>query len=76
METSNQRTDSVSGILGGAFVALALWAAMHPPSFTSVLADFGPLNAHLIHDFAAASGAFGVGLIVAWRVPSWRHWSP
>lgn len=63
---------TLTGTLGGVFVTLGLWAAAHPPSFTVVLADFGPYNTHLVHDLAAASAAFGVGLIVSWRVPIWR----
>lgn len=63
---------TLTGTLGGVFVLLGLWAAAHPRSFTAVLADFGPFNAHLIHDFAAASAAVGVGLIA--RPHTWRTW--
>jgi len=58
--------------LGVLFLGLAAWAAVHPRSFATVLADFGPFNAHLVHDFAASSAAFGLGLVLAGRIPSWR----
>ncbi|HSI27591.1 MAG TPA: hypothetical protein VK948_09285 [Aeromicrobium sp.] len=61
-------------LFGLGFTAMGLWAAADPRSFTDVVADFGAYNPHLIHDYAAASLAFGIGLLaaarrVAWRVP-------
>jgi predicted anti-sigma-YlaC factor YlaD len=53
-------------------LALGAWAAVDVESFASSVADFGPFNAHLVHDFAAASATFGLGLVAAAFVPSWR----
>lgn len=58
--------------LGGVFLLLGAWAAVDASSFADVLADFGPLNAHLVHDFGAASGAIGAALVVAAWYPEWR----
>lgn len=58
--------------LGTVFVVLGLWAAVDGDSFSDVLADFGPANAHLVHDFGAASVAIGAALLVAAWTPSWR----
>lgn len=69
---TGQARSRITVALGGVFVMLAVWAAAHPRSFAAALADFGPFNAHLVHDFAASSAAFGVGLVVAGRVPGWR----
>lgn len=60
--------------LGATFTAVGLWAAVHAPSFGRTVADFGPRNDHLVHDYAAASLAVGLALLVAayrtaWRVP-------
>jgi hypothetical protein len=62
------------GMIGMAFTTQGLWAAMDAESFGRLVADFGPRNDHLIHDYAAASLAIGLGLLVAalrapWRVP-------
>jgi hypothetical protein len=62
----------VLGALGVAQLALAAWAAIDAGSFTERLADFGPENPHLIHDFAAASATFGAGLVLAARFSAWR----
>ncbi|TCC35326.1 hypothetical protein [Kribbella speibonae] len=56
----------------GLFAALGIWAAVGSGSFTRTLADFGPRNDHLVHDFGAASIAIGVGLLLAVRRTSWR----
>lgn len=37
-----------------------------------LIANFGPENAHLVHDFAACSATFGLGLLIAARRPDWR----
>ena len=58
--------------LGGLYLVLAAWAAAHPVSFSLILANFGPTNEHLVHDFAACSATFGLGLVIADRLPSWR----
>ncbi|WP_350278793.1 hypothetical protein [Kribbella sp. HUAS MG21] len=60
------------GALGGIFVGLGLWAAGDSGSFARTLADFGPRNDHLVHDFGAASIAIGAGLVLAVRKTSWR----
>lgn len=39
----------VTVALGVVFLGLAAWAAVHPRSFATVLADFGPFNAHPVH---------------------------
>jgi hypothetical protein len=59
-------------VFGVVFVALSGWAAFRPRSFVRVIANFGDYNAHLVHDFAACSATFGIGLLVAYRVRSWR----
>jgi hypothetical protein len=59
-------------LLGGSYLALAGWAAAHPPSFTAVLANFGPANDHLVRDFAACAATFGVGLVMGGPRPRWR----
>ncbi|WP_219415647.1 hypothetical protein [Pseudonocardia nigra] len=59
-------------LLGGGYLVLAGWAAAHPPTFTTVLANFGPANDHLVRDFAACAATFGLGLVVAGRRPHWR----
>jgi hypothetical protein len=56
----------------GGYLDLAGWAAAHPPSFTAVLANFGPANDHLVRDFAACAATFGLGIVVAGRRPHWR----
>lgn len=58
--------------LGGLFVVLGLWAAIDSASFTDVLADFGPENSHLVHDFGAASVAVGACLLIALRRTAWQ----
>jgi hypothetical protein len=57
-------------LLGLATTALGGWLAVDPES--SPAAAFPPLNEHLIHDSAAAFLAFGIGLLLAARVPAWR----
>ncbi|RZT28495.1 hypothetical protein EV649_2272 [Kribbella sp. VKM Ac-2569] len=57
---------------GGLFAGLGIWAAVGSGSFTRALADFGPQNDHLVHDFGAASIAIGAGLLLAVRRTSWR----
>ncbi len=58
--------------LGAFFVLLGGWAAVDSGSFSSVLADFGPENSHLVHDFGAASSAIGTAMLVAAWLPTWR----
>jgi uncharacterized membrane protein len=60
------------GALGGLFVVLGLWAAIDSESFTDLLADFGPENSHLVHDFGAASIAVGACLLIAVRLTAWQ----
>jgi len=57
-------------LLGLATTALGGWLAVDPES--SPAAAFPPLNEHLIHDSAAAFLAFGIGLLIAARLPAWR----
>ena len=57
-------------LLGIAYTALGGWLAVDPG--TSPAAAFPPLNEHLIHDSGAAFLAFGIGLLIAARVPAWR----
>jgi hypothetical protein len=58
--------------LGIGYLALAIWALAAPASFAATLANFGPGDQHLIRDFGACSAAFGIGLVVAARLSSWR----
>lgn len=58
--------------LGFVYLALAVWALAAPASFATSLANFGPGDQHLVRDFGACSAAFGIGLVVAVRTPSWR----
>ena len=57
-------------LLGLATTALGGWLAVDPES--SPAAAFPPLNEHLIHDSGAAFLAFGIGLLIAARLPAWR----
>jgi hypothetical protein len=57
-------------LLGLTATALGGWLAVDPES--SPAAAFPPLNEHLIHDSAAAFLAFGIGLLIAARLPAWR----
>lgn len=59
-------------LLALGFIGLGGWAAVDARSFTTVVADYGAYNPHLIHDYAAASLAVGIALLVAARVPAWR----
>jgi hypothetical protein len=58
------------GLLGLLSTALGGWLAVDPES--SPAAAFPPLNEHLIHDSGAAFLAFGIGLLIAARLPAWR----
>lgn len=60
-------------ILASAQLVLGAWAAIDARSFARTIADFGPANLHLVHDYAAASLTFGVALLLAWRLPGWRR---
>jgi len=60
------------GALGLLFTALGAWAGIDSATFTDVLADFGPENDHLVHDFGAGSLAIGAGLLLAVRRTAWR----
>jgi len=60
------------GLIGALFTGLGVWAAFDSSSFGAVLADFGPQNDHLVHDFGAASVAIGAGLLLAVRRVEWR----
>ena len=60
------------GLLGVVFTGLGLWAGIDSGSFNQVLADFGPRNDHLVHDFGAATVAIGVGLLIATRRLAWQ----
>jgi hypothetical protein len=62
----------VIGLFGALFTGLGAWAGIDSGSFTRVLADFGPENNHLVHDFGAASVAIGAGLLVAVRRVAWQ----
>jgi hypothetical protein len=60
------------GLFGTLFTGLGAWAGIGSSSFAATLADFGPENDHLVHDFGAASVAIGVALLVAVRRVAWR----
>jgi hypothetical protein len=57
-------------LLGLVFTALGGWAAIDPASFPAK--EFPPLNEHLIHDIAGVLLTFGIGLLIAAWVTSWR----
>lgn len=57
-------------LLGLVFTAFGGWAAVDPASFPAK--NFPPLNEHLIHDTAAVFLTFGIGLLIAAQVTSWR----
>jgi hypothetical protein len=57
-------------LLGLVTTAIGGWLAVDPDS--SPAGAFPPLNEHLIHDSAAAFLAFGIGLLIAARLPAWR----
>jgi uncharacterized membrane protein len=57
-------------LFGLGFTAFGGWAALDPASFPA--ADFPPLNEHLTHDIAATFLTFGIALLIAARVASWR----
>lgn len=57
--------------LAAIHLAIAGWAAFDHASFARSLAPFGPLNGHLINDYAAASATFGIGFGLALFRP-WR----
>ncbi|MEV0402793.1 hypothetical protein [Actinoallomurus sp. NPDC050550] len=62
-------------VFGVSFVAQAAWATIDASSFAGTIADFGPRNDHLVHDYAACSATFGAGMLVAverrrWRTPT------
>jgi uncharacterized membrane protein len=53
------RMTKVVAVLGGTFfVVVGVWAFVHPPSFSDVVAPFPPLNVHYLRD----AGAFQIGL--------------
>lgn len=59
-------------VLGGGYLALAVWTAVHPVSFETAIANFGPTNLHLLRDFGACAATFGIGLLLARNKPHWR----
>ncbi len=58
--------------LGAVHLATAAWAAADHASFAERLAPFGPVNGHLLDDYAAASATFGAALLAAAARPAWR----
>lgn len=62
----------IIGLVGAVFIGLGAWAGIDSSSFAATLADFGPENDHLVHDFGAASAAMGAGLLVAVGRVAWR----
>ena len=58
--------------LGTFNIAIGLWAVAAPQSFARALVPFGPVNEHLVHDYAAASLTAGAALVVAGLRPAWR----
>jgi hypothetical protein len=63
---------AVLGVLGLHLVAFGVWAGVDAASFADVVADYGPRNDHLVHDYGAASFAVGAGLLLAVRRTDWR----
>jgi len=60
------------GVFGAVYVLIGAWAALDSGTFSDLVADFGPDNDHLVHDFGAASVAIGAGLLAGVRIPRWR----
>jgi len=58
--------------LGVLSLVTALAMALDPSGFIEEVGGFGAVNEHLVRDLATYSAAVGVGLLVVWRVPSWR----
>jgi hypothetical protein len=58
--------------LGALWLATALAMAVDPAGFIDQAGGFGAVNEHLVRDLATYSAAVGAGLLIAWRVPSWR----
>jgi hypothetical protein len=59
-------------LLGVVNLATAAWAAVDHASFAAALAPFGPVDGHLLDDYAAASATFGAALLAAAAHPPWR----
>lgn len=56
----------IVAILGGAgFVAVGVWAMVHPQSFFEALARFEPYNQHFLQDVGAFQVGLGVVLLLA-----------
>jgi hypothetical protein len=53
-------------------VALGLWMALRPASFSRTLGAFGPRNDHFVRDDATWSLALGLTLLLSLRRRSWR----
>lgn len=76
MGTAVSARERVIGIgcaaLGALWLATAFAMAVDPAGFIEQAGGFGAVNEHLVRDLATYSAAVGAGLIVAWRVASWR----
>jgi hypothetical protein len=59
-------------LLGVYHLALAAFMAIAPHAFFTAIGPFGPANDHYIRDTATFNVAFGVGLLLAVRLQSWR----
>ncbi len=54
------------------YLGIGLWAAVDPDAMQATLADYGSPSAHLTHDYAAASVAAAIGLVIAARTRAFR----
>jgi hypothetical protein len=58
--------------LGVYHLGLAAFMAIAPHAFFTAIGPFGPANDHYVRDTSTFNAAFGVGLLVSVRLPSWR----
>jgi hypothetical protein len=69
---SERTTRILFGALAGYHLALGLLMVMAPKVFFEQIGPFGVRNDHYIRDVATFYLAFGAGLALAVRRPSWR----
>jgi hypothetical protein len=62
----------VLALLGAINAALGALALIAPDTFFDQIGKYGVENSHYVGDVGAFTLAYGLGLLVAIRVPSWR----
>ncbi|UNB53213.1 hypothetical protein [Mycolicibacterium sp. YH-1] len=55
------------------YLVLGIWATVAPANFTTILANFGEFNPHLVRDFGVCALSFGSALMIAAFKPAWRR---